>query len=72
MSESAETEDPGVLTRAYRTVTPGYRGRDDVEMNLVGWGLLLGVVLILVPLLPFIIVVWAVRKVLDIVVPSGE
>ena len=72
MSEAAETEDPSLVRRAYRTVTPGYRGREDVEMDLVGWGILLGLVVLLVPLLPFLVIVWLVGRVLDAVAPSGE
>lgn len=72
MSESAEPDEPGVLKRTYRTVTPGYRGREDVEMNAIGWGLLLGLVLILIPLAPFIVIVWFVGKMLDAVTPGEE
>lgn len=72
MSDSAESEDPSLVQKAYRTVTPEYRGRGDVEMNLIGWSLFLGLVVLLVPLLPFLIVIWLVGKVLDAVVPSGE
>ena len=62
---SQESDDPGMLTKVYRTVTPGYRGRDDVEMNTIGWALFLGVVILLVPLLPFLVVLWVVSKLLD-------
>ncbi|WP_313691930.1 DUF7535 family protein [Halorarum halobium] len=70
MSQSTEPEDPSLVWRAYDTVTPGYRGRPDVEMNAVGWGLFLGLVILLVPLLPFLVVVWLVGKLLDAVVPT--
>ena len=62
---SQKSDDPGTLTKVYRTVTPGYRGRDDTEMNTIGWALFLGVVILLVPLLPFLVVLWVVSKVLD-------
>ncbi len=62
---SQESDDPGVLTKAYRTVSPRFEGRPDAEMNTVGWAILLGMVVLLIPLLPFILIVWAVGKVLD-------
>ena len=64
---SQESDDPGMLTKAYRTVTPGYRGRGDVEMNTIGWAIFLGLVILLVPLLPFLAVVWVVNRVLDVI-----
>ena len=73
MSQSAESEEAGMLTRAYRTVTPEYVGREDVEMDVVGWGLFLGLVVLLVPLLPFLVIIWLVGKVLDATFPTeGE
>ena len=62
---SDQSDDPGALTKAYRTVSPMYRGRGDAEMNTIGWAMFLGLVILLVPLLPFILVVWLVSKVLD-------
>lgn len=72
MSQSAETDEPGVLTRAYRTVTPEYVWREDVEMDVIGWSIFLGIVVLLVPLLPFLVIVWLVGKVLDVTVGTGE
>ena len=62
---SDEPDDPGMLRRAYRTVTPRFRGRDDVEMNTIGWAIFLGMLALLIPLLPFILVIWLVGKLLD-------
>ena len=70
MSESDET--PGLVTRAYRTVTPVPRGHADSEMNAIGWGMFLGLLLLLVPLLPFIVIVWAVSKVTDAITPGDD
>ena len=72
MSQAADPEQPGTLTRAYRTVTPEYVWREDVEMDVIGWGLFLGVVVLLVPLLPFLIIIWLVGKVLDATVGTEE
>lgn len=62
MSEATEGEEPGPAKRAIRTVTPGGRGRPDVEMDSLGWALFLGLVILLVPLLPFIVIVWGIAK----------
>lgn len=39
-------------------VTPPYFGRRDVEMDVIGWGYFLGILILLVPLLPFIVILW--------------
>ena len=62
---SQNSDDPGMLTKVYRTVTPGYGGRDDVEMNTIGWAIFVGLLILLVPLLPFLVVLWVVSKLLD-------
>ena len=70
MSESDET--PGLVTRAYRTVTPAPRGHEDSEMNAIGWGMFLALLLLLVPLLPFVVIVWFVSKVIDTITPGRD
>ncbi|WP_101295331.1 DUF7535 family protein [Halegenticoccus soli] len=62
---SNEEREPGALTRAYRTVTPPYRGHPDSEMNTIGIAYALLLVILIVPLLPFMIVVWLVGKLFD-------
>lgn len=62
MSESTEIEEPRPAKKVLRTVTPPYRGRPDAEMDSIGWALFLGLVILLVPLLPFILIVWAIAK----------
>jgi len=69
---SAESDDPGLVTRAYRTVTPGYRAREEGSMNAIGWAVFLGIVLLMVPLLPFVIVVWLVARVIDALAGEDE
>ena len=59
----------GLATRAYRTVSPWYEGRDDVEMNAIGWAMFLGVVVVMVPLLPFLVLVWLITKAFDALAP---
>lgn len=52
-------EEPG---RVIRTVTAPYRSRADSEMSIVGLLLGLGMVIVLIPLLPFILVIWVLSK----------
>jgi len=33
-----------------------------MEMDIIGWSLFLGLVVLLVPLLPFIVIVWLISK----------
>ena len=71
MSDGATAEQPpGALTRAYRTVSPTYRWREDLEMGAVGWSLFVLLLALLVPLLPVIVVVWAVSKLVERAVPN--
>ncbi|MFC7097809.1 DUF7535 family protein [Halobaculum marinum] len=65
-----EDDDGGILTTAYRTVTPGYRSHSDDEMNAIGWAMFLGLLVILLPLLPFVAIVWGVSKVIEAI--TGE
>lgn len=58
MSDSDESTPKAVL----RTVTPPYRGRPDSEMSTIGFSIFLGLLVLLVPLLPFILIVWLLTK----------
>jgi hypothetical protein len=58
----SESDDPSALREAIRTVTPATGARPDAEMDVVGWGLFLGLVILIVPLLPFIVIVWLISK----------
>ena len=62
--------DPGLLKRAYRTVTPEFVSHPDAEMNLVGWSLFLALVVLLVPLLPLLVVGWLVSKFVEFLVAA--
>ena len=53
-----ENVDAGLL----RTVTAPYRSRSDSEMNLIGLLYGLGLVIVLLPLLPFIVLLWLAGK----------
>lgn len=55
----SEEENGGPL----HTVTKPYRSRRDGEMNIIGILYGLGLILILIPLLPFIVILWIVGKI---------
>lgn len=63
-AESESTEE-STIVEAIRTVTPGYRSHEDTEMDVIGWSIFLGLVVLLIPLLPFLLIVWAISKVLE-------
>ncbi|KTG10741.1 hypothetical protein AUR64_05990 [Haloprofundus marisrubri] len=62
---SSDDETPGLMTKAYRTVTPGYTSHPDTEMNVIGLTYALLLVILIVPLLPFMIIVWLLTRVLE-------
>lgn len=55
----SEEEDGGVI----RTVTEPYHSRADEEMNIIGMLYGLGLIVVLIPLLPFIVLIWLISKV---------
>ena len=64
--ESEETDEgvvPEPVKEVVRTVTPSYRGRPDAEMTAIGIAYFLGLVILLIPFLPFIAVVWLLSKI---------
>ncbi|GAA0669788.1 hypothetical protein ACFQDG_18050 [Natronoarchaeum mannanilyticum] len=61
----SDAEDPSLPKKVLRTVTPGTRGHKDPGMDVIGWSMLVGMLVLLVPLLPFIVIVWLITKVLD-------
>jgi hypothetical protein len=56
----------------YRTLGKPFRARADAEMDAIGWTMFLGMLILLVPLLPFIVLVWLITKGLDAVTPSAD
>ncbi len=65
MSSADADEDESRAKRALRTVTPSYSGRPNVEMDVIGWSILLGMILVLLPMLPFLVALWLIGKLLD-------
>lgn len=68
MSQGASSDDasdstlPEPARDAIRTVTPSYRGRPDTEMTAIGIAYFLGLLVLLVPLLPFVVLAWLASK----------
>ncbi len=58
---SAEDEDGGLIDM----VTAPYRSRPDEEMNIIGLLYGAGLILVLLPLLPFIVLLWALGALSD-------
>lgn len=65
-------DDPGLVRQAYRTVTPGYKPRGEGSMNAIGWAIMLGILVLMLPLLPFAVVVWLVSRGIDALAGRGE
>ncbi|WP_276273796.1 DUF7535 family protein [Haloarcula litorea] len=63
MSDGQEPTDAGILPEPLRSVTPPTGYRPDTEMDAIGWSLFLGLLILLVPLLPFILIAWALARV---------
>lgn len=59
---SSNDNDEGIR-ETIRTVTPEYFGRSNREMDAVGWSVFLGMVILLIPLLPFMIIVWVIARI---------
>ncbi|MFB6200923.1 MAG: hypothetical protein ABEI98_02825 [Halorhabdus sp.] len=61
---TADADDESDVRTALRTVTPLTTEGPNVQMNLFGYLVALPLVLLILPLLPFIAVGWVVSKVL--------
>jgi hypothetical protein len=62
--------DDSLLPEPLRSVTAPSRTHPDASMDAIGWGIALGLVILLLPLLPFIIIVWGISKVTEALTPS--
>ncbi|MFC7132228.1 MULTISPECIES: DUF7535 family protein [Salinibaculum] len=71
---ATEESPPGLepVQKVYRTVTPPYRGRSNQQMNLVGYLIIGGMLILFVPLAPFIIAWWLVAKLLGAIRQRAE
>lgn len=61
-NEPVETDDEelSVPRKVLRTVTPYYRGHESSDVG--GWAMFLALLVLVVPLLPFIVLVWVISK----------
>lgn len=66
MSRS-QGDDPGAVEKVLRTVMPGSKGHRDTSMDTIGWVILLGVVVVLLPLIPIVLVGWLGLKIIGFV-----
>ena len=69
---STETETPSLPARVIRTVTPGTRPHPNAGMDAFGWGILLGLLVLMVPLLPFVALVWLFSRLAERLDPRAE
>lgn len=58
----SESDDESTVKKVVRTVTPSFRGRPDQEMNVIGVTYFLLLLILLVPLLPFVLIIWLLTK----------
>ena len=72
MSDADADADESTLEPVYRTLGKPFRARADAEMDAIGWTMFLGMLILFVPLLPIIILIWAITKILDTVTPDTE
>lgn len=56
----SEEESVSVPRKVLRTVTPGYRGHESSDAG--GWAMFLALLVLVVPLLPFVALVWLLSK----------
>jgi hypothetical protein len=57
--------DDGTQRPVLRTMNPLRKARPNAEMDAIGWAILLGLLMILLPLLPFIAIVYLFSKLFD-------
>jgi hypothetical protein len=65
----SDDSSDSLLPEPLRTVTPPSRTHPDASMDAIGWGIALGLVILLVPLLPFLVIVWGISKVTEALTP---
>lgn len=65
--EPIKGDDPGAVEKVLRTVVPGSKGHRDTSMDTIGWVILLGVVVVLLPLIPIVLVGWLGLKIVGFV-----
>ena len=69
-SMSDDDTSDSILPEPLRTVTPPSRTHPDSGMNLIGWGMFAGLLVLLLPLLPFLLIVWVIARVTEALTPT--
>ena len=69
MSESNESND-SALPEPLRTVTPPSTTHPNESMDVIGWAIFVGLVVVLTPLIPIVAVIWLLAKAQDALRPS--
>ena len=64
MSDSDESNG-SALPEPLRTVTPPSRTHPDESMDVIGWAMFIGLLVVLTPLIPIIAVIWLIAKAQD-------
>ena len=64
---SQPRDDLGTAEKALGTVTPGSKGHRDVSMDTIGYRTARGILIVLLPLLPILIVGWLSVRILGFV-----
>lgn len=61
-AETDESEEPAAPSRKI----PSMSGRRDLEMDVIGWIIFIGMVILLIPLIPFVVLLVIVSKLLGL------
>ncbi|AFK18154.1 hypothetical protein E6P09_05160 [Haloferax mediterranei ATCC 33500] len=61
----SEDDSLSLSQKAYRSVTPETSMHPNIEMDSIGWTMFLILVVLMLPLLPFLIIVYALSKGFD-------
>ena len=67
MSDTPATAGAPPAKKALRTVTPGSTTHPNAEMDFIGWAIFLGLLVLVLPLLPFVAAIWLVSKAVEFV-----
>ncbi len=59
----ADDGDESRLPEPLRTVTPPSGTHPDAQMDAIGWLIFLGLLILLLPVLPILIIVWLIDNV---------
>lgn len=65
MSQEESDDEPGTARKVLRTVTPPSQMHRDTEMDVIGWSILVGLLIVALPLLPVLVIVWVLTRLFD-------